>query len=195
MPILKGTWKFNDVLTLPAAGVFLEGFASFTASFLYFGDSYEIGGIKLYADEDGLKYHFNSTKPDIGLPPDDPMSVWVFTKSDMWNIAEYGDDLQTIDFGTEPQSVSAEFYNWFTENATEQTTIIYNGEVIASLSVGQTATMACASKKAKSGIVVNFASAGTITYNGTKTAVEAGKTATLSCAGKKMLTDVVIIFN
>lgn len=66
--------------------------------------------------------------------------------------------LQTIDFGTEPQTVSAEFYEWLTANATQPTaTITYNGATIATLNGGQTATIKCAGNKMKSDIVVEVA--------------------------------------
>lgn len=69
----------------------------------------------------------------------------------------------------------------------------YNDTVIASLEAGQTATLQCANKKAASDITITFVLAGTITYNGTETAVEAGKTATFKCAGKKMLSDITVV--
>lgn len=71
------------------------------------------------------------------------------------------------------------------------TEITYNGAT-TSLEAGQTATLACSSKKAVTNIVVVFGSDGAITYNGTETAVSAGQTATMECAEKKMLTDVLV---
>lgn len=79
------------------------------------------------------------------------------------------------------------------QGAPTPTKIAYNGNEIASLESGQTATMSCSGKKMKTDIVVAFGSAGTITYNGMETAVEAGKTATLQCAEKKMTSDVFVI--
>lgn len=65
-------------------------------------------------------------------------------------------------------------------------------EIIGSLEGGQTATLACAGKKAVGNIVVAFDGVGSITYNGSTTEVESGKTATLQCAGKKMTGDVYV---
>lgn len=68
-------------------------------------------------------------------------------------------------------------------------------DVIGSLKSGQTATLACAGKKAVGNIVVAVGSGSggvSITYNGSATEVEAGKTATLQCAGKKMTNDVYV---
>ena len=70
--------------------------------------------------------------------------------------------------------------------------IKYNNVVIATLEAGQTATLVCSGKPAKSDIVAVFGSAGSISYNGVKTSVGAGKTATLTCAGKMMETNVVV---
>ena len=92
---------------------------------------------------------------------------------------------------------SSEFIAWvfgageLWENEPQKTSISYNGET-TEMTEGQTATLACANKKAKVNIVIAFGSAGAITYNGSTTEVEAGKTATLQCAGKKMTSDVLI---
>ena len=52
-------------------------------------------------------------------------------------------DKETIDFGIEPQTVSAEFYNWLTVNAKPLTTVKYNGAVIASIEGGKTKALRC----------------------------------------------------
>lgn len=79
------------------------------------------------------------------------------------------------------------------ETPTEAISITYGGETIATLEAGQTATFICEGEKMASDIVVEFDTAGTITYNGNKTAVQAGQTATLVCDGKKAVTDIVIM--
>lgn len=76
--------------------------------------------------------------------------------------------------------------------ASTPTTITYNGNEIASLEAGQTATLPCNGEIMTSDVVIAFGANGTITYNGTETAVSAGHTATLSCEGKKMSGDVVV---
>lgn len=79
------------------------------------------------------------------------------------------------------------------ETPTETISITYNGSTIATLEEGQTATLNCNGKKMASDIIISFGTAGTITYNGKKTAVQAGQTATLVCSGKKAVTDIVIV--
>ena len=79
------------------------------------------------------------------------------------------------------------------ETPTEAISITYNGETIATLEEGQTATLNCNGKKMATNIVVKFDTAGTITYNGNETSVEAGQTATLVCGGKKAVTNIVIV--
>ena len=109
------------------------------------------------------------------------------------------DYYRTVDFGSTPQEVSEEFYEWFTANATQGggeeeggATVAYNGSDLLSLEAGQTGTLNCAGNKMAGDVVVSFEGTGSVTYNGTTTEVEAGKTATLPCAGKKMLSDVVV---
>lgn len=103
--------------------------------------------------------------------------------------------LPTINFGTEPQYVSVEFYNWLTENASEIlpiATVAYNGKTIAMLlDYGNVATLKCEGKVMKSDIVATFTDDCIIIYNGVRTNGEAGKTATLKCNGKVMKSDVV----
>lgn len=75
------------------------------------------------------------------------------------------------------------------------TKINYNDYMIATIQAGQTATFICEGEKMASNIVVEFDTAGTITYNGEETAVQAGQTATLNCIGKKAVSDIVIVAN
>lgn len=81
---------------------------------------------------------------------------------------------QTIDFGTEPQTISAEFYSWLTANATQpMASVSHNGEAIASLFPGQTATLKCAGMKMAGDVVVSVAVGGAVVedYDGTITIV------------------------
>lgn len=73
-------------------------------------------------------------------------------------------------------------------------TISFGGAAIAYLAPGQMATIDCAGvEEMKSNIVIDFAIAGSVEYNGTVTAFKEGQTATLECAGQKMLSDVVVM--
>lgn len=75
----------------------------------------------------------------------------------------YGEGIKTIDFGAEPQTVSADFYNWLTENAnpvSEESpiaTITYNGSTLAELFPGQIATLKCKGMKMEDDVVVEVA--------------------------------------
>ena len=65
------------------------------------------------------------------------------------------EEFRTVDFGTEPQSVSDAFYTWFTANADPvQVSVRYNGRSIASISHGQTATLKCFAMRMDDNVVV-----------------------------------------
>lgn len=74
----------------------------------------------------------------------------------------YGETIKTITIPTDTE-VSAEFADWFTANAVEvvedtpAATITHNGEVIAALNAGQTATLKCAGMKMAGDVVVSVA--------------------------------------
>lgn len=75
------------------------------------------------------------------------------------------------------------------------TTVIYNGSTIASLSTGNSATLNCAGKKAKSDITVNFEQGGKILYKGNQIYADdtgLAQTVTLNCNGKKFVGDITI---
>lgn len=75
------------------------------------------------------------------------------------------------------------------------TTVIYNGSTIASLSTGNSATLNCAGKKAKSDITVKFEQGGKILYNGNQIYADdtgLAQTVTLNCNGKKFVGDITI---
>lgn len=72
------------------------------------------------------------------------------------------DNYKIVDFGTTPQEVSSDLYEWFTANAIQQVeevataTITYNSNVIATITDGQTATIPCEGKKMKGDIVIVY---------------------------------------
>ena len=83
---------------------------------------------------------------------------YVYGTEEGWKTYELGDGIKTIDFGTEPQTVSTEFYSWLTANASQPcASITHNGEAIASLFAGQTATLKCAGMKMAGDVVVSVA--------------------------------------
>lgn len=162
---ISGVWRFKDVLIAPSK-VFEQSVA-FTLSGLI-----EFAGVDFVArcsvmewmhdDEfnvDTLEYYVNYTDPSAGL---DNNWVWVYENNE-WNNS-IGEALKTIDFGTEPQTVSAEFYEWLKENAVSPdaeeekplAAITYNGTIIATLNGGQTATLKCAGMTMESDVVVEM---------------------------------------
>ena len=171
---VSGVWKFKDELTaedgadikqsvnfhydLSGAGfgvdidvrLYCSGFRVFWQSAYYdfnwlFVDIDRIEPSQV--DVGGTTYDV-ATALGYTVPGDNPIH------KERWSITV----APTIDFGTEPQTVSAEFYAWLTENATQPTaTITYNGSTIATLNGGQTATLRCAGMNMESDVVVEIA--------------------------------------
>ena len=148
---ISGVWKFKDVLGAPSEALYQEVVfetspaISETVGGLVDGTmAWNIFEVVL---EDGTMGVLYAPNADHSYPP----FYYSNYGWDYWAAATGNDDFegfgQTIDFGTEPQSVSAEFYAWLTENANpvvEETPIAsihYNGTTIASLFGGQTATV------------------------------------------------------
>lgn len=164
---ISGKWKFNDVLSAPSEALYQEVVfetspaISETAGGLVDGTmTWNIFEVVL---EDGVMGVLYAPNVNSSYPPFyDSRYGW-----DYWAAGTGNDDFkgfgQTINFGTEPQTVSAEFYNWLTENAnpvieeTPVASIQYNGSTIASLFGGQTATLKCAGMTMESDVVVEVA--------------------------------------
>lgn len=136
------------------------------------------------------KYGYTATKYEYGYNAEDGINI-VYNE-DGWN----GNYQNELDFGDTPQTVDDDFYTWFTANARhmgETSSINYNGNILAELEQGQTATLDCKGRKAVTAISVVFGSyGGYIIHNGKTDVVHDLKTATLLCSDKKMLTNVVI---
>lgn len=123
---ISGKWKFKDVLTAPSLSSYAINFSispsismdtSTMSVVLVEG---EIGFTEMYLSALGQFYVRNN---DTNLPVWDATNRWNALASEFRNtgfsnaetLNGYG---QTIDFGTEPQFVSPEFYNWLLANAT-----------------------------------------------------------------------------
>lgn len=172
MATLKGTWRFNDVLTAPSGGVVQSvnfttvamGYSGVTGSEIIVGVLPELG---LHIES--VPSELENSLSSLGITL--PFTFYVYSLG--WE-DDYGEGVKTIDFGDELQVVSEVFYNWLTENATQPTTTItYNGNVIASLEAGQTATLPCAGKKMKGDIVTVYEGHGVVStthalYNSVK---------------------------
>ena len=102
---LSGTWQLKDSLTLPSNTI--QQSVTFTENILG-----TITSLTIYNNN-------NETYVEVNTESDDTYLVYTGT----W---ENGSPI--INFGTEPQTVSQEFYEWFTTNATQP-----NGHEIAGL--------------------------------------------------------------
>ncbi len=109
---ISGTWKFNDTVTLQNVEQDIE---------------YSVGA-------NGPKYYrievFSSVEPKTtsyieyinpnatgGSVSESKFRIYtLYNGNSSWSTGNY----ETINFGTAPQEVSEEFYNWFTSNATQQ---------------------------------------------------------------------------
>lgn len=160
---ISGKWKFNDVLTVPSADG-IEQSISFTVSsnVEYDGNTYSLDFI---CSSLGFAVMVNEVSEggylvdqcDLLAQLGDvfPRFVTLYDGGSGWRVSTYGEGIKTIDFGTEPQTVSAEFYNWLTANAVPvMASITHNGSTIAELFPGQTATLKCKGMKMEDDVVV-----------------------------------------
>lgn len=194
MATISGKWIFNDTISLP---------------------DYVQMPTKNYTSVRLATISFTTNVPEGSTISPDKIFFDIYRMSAESYILRYGDssavnryayrfatqqwvDVESkyIDFGENPQDVSAGFYTWFAANAvqegnTPKTTITYNESEIASLEAGQTAIFP-EGKKATDDVSITFGANGSITYKGVTTEVEKGKTARLLFKGKKLATDVVI---
>lgn len=101
-PVLSGVWKFHEQLTQPP---FVTAEQSHTENINCYADgSIRDSKIKLvYYDALGLCVYYGDR-----VFAEYEQGAWV---AELW---------RTVDFGTEPQTVSAEFYGWFIANAERQ---------------------------------------------------------------------------
>ena len=155
---ISGVWKFKDVLSGTSNDI--EQSISFTMSSTaeYEGSTYTLDCICSGLGFSGESYEVNYIVDEcellaqFGYVFPSPMTFYDCG----WRVGTFGEGIKTIDFGTEPQTVSAEFYNWLTANASQPTaSITHNGEAIASLFAGQTATLKCAGMKMAGDVVVS----------------------------------------
>ena len=141
---VSGVWKFKDVLSVPSDTITQD------INFVVTG----VNGSRIYItvtdSSDNIHPIFQYVNSELNLR--------VYGETQYWRTDDFGEGIKTIDFGTEPQTVSAEFYEWLTANATQPTaTIQYNGSAIANLFGGQTATLKCEGMKMESDVTVKVA--------------------------------------
>ena len=116
---LSGTWVFNDTLTELTTGTYNISFECNGQDNKYFEFSTSSGmydeilcftyGGSTNGYDDNYQYYFG----------EDP---WVTGNA---SIGWQNDVYKTVNFGSEPQEVSQEFYEWFTANAIQVTQISF----------------------------------------------------------------------
>lgn len=140
---ISGKWKFNERLSYPAADI-RETVSFSDHKGTYVGLVFQLVGSMTYIiDDHAVRAKYNAHSGGFGEE----------------------EESRNIDFGTEPQTVSAEFYKWFTANAVSIdaeeeppiATIQYNGSTISNLFGGQTATLKCKGMKMEDDVVVEVA--------------------------------------
>ncbi len=95
---ISGIWKFNNIINFPNEWVENVTYTSNNKTYTKMVSIFpEYTVAQIWYDDD----------PIIAALPE-------------WSWQEMGVGYQTINFGTTPQTVSEEFYNWFTANATKQ---------------------------------------------------------------------------
>ena len=157
--IKAGTYRFNDVLSVPSGGAD-SGVFDFTTEAL----GYIVHCNNLYAGvRPELTYVVDSAPSELeeylgSLGIALPFPFLVFN-GERWSFTEYGVAIKTIIVPYD-QDVSDEFEPWFTTNAKRLSTITYNGATIATLNGGQTATLKCKGMKMESDIVVEVPESG-----------------------------------
>lgn len=155
-PVIKaGTYKFNDVLT---NAYDVPEFNAWHIKIPFHTDvtSASYGTHRAYCDQ--LYFYFNDDAGNefvessfnvvscdileqVGHPL--PSSTFVYVEGS-WK-TEYGEGIQTITI-TEDTAVSAEFYNWFAENAVEQDvtgTWVFNANPTNPMENGQSVFFDC----------------------------------------------------
>lgn len=119
---VSGVWKFNDVLNFPNVNLEQEinfGFSTTAPDGVTYTVSNQRIDCGINSDaEQYLVYYAVSSTPDMDAGINLPDTI-VVNYGD-WLVEYYGEGVKIIDFGTEPQYVSAEFCEWFTANAVEQ---------------------------------------------------------------------------
>lgn len=148
---ISGVWKFKDVLVgeLPATDGYATVYINFTTKYMDLVVDCTGFMIEPYGGTTArMDYYLSDTF--ASMFGTDNATVYYGE----WNNV-FGEGIKTIDFGTEPQSVSAEFYNWMTANAIPaMATITHNGSTISELFPGQTATLKCKGMKMEDDVVV-----------------------------------------
>lgn len=150
MKTLSGVWRLNDQFTIPV-GFRVEQDVNFTVYTTPPSDSVEYlfacSGMVIHRNPESagsgsyyLEYRVECTIPDDWFHGQVtfPTLFQVYDQYGWDDTNSFGDGVKFVNFGTAPQSVSDEFYDVFTGNATQlAVTISYKGEVLESLLSGE----------------------------------------------------------
>lgn len=177
---VSGTWKFKENVTFTTYNIAQDvnfSFGSITNSFINLVQiivSRTNGTITLRQSKDygGQNVYYNKS----------------------WSISDHS--FREIDFGSDIQEVSENFYTWLTTNAVTKdcTAIVYYDRFSAPTKDAHNAVrLKCCGKKAKSDIEVYFGHNGCMLYSdGIEKEMPLNSAIKLTCEGKKMLSNVVI---
>lgn len=193
METISGLWLCNDTITIPDVG--------FSQNVNIYFHSLFLSGDKLYHriyKYDRLYTDFRYDKPALFK------NTRALTENGTTDEIEgdlpapmydcYGWSVsisRIVYFGTTPQAVSDEFYEWFTRNANPAAAVCKYFPYHA-FNSGETVTFACGGKKMPSMFEMFFGSNGSITYNGVQKNVSEGQCVYLHCKNKMMKTDLVV---
>lgn len=98
MPTISGVWKWNDILPVPSSMISQK--INFTS-----GENGALSGIAI-ANSGGQTSMLYT-----------PIEYTIYNSgSNLW----FNEDCKTMDFGSEPQTVSQDFYNYLTANSVQQ---------------------------------------------------------------------------
>lgn len=149
---LEGTWKFNDKLTAPGSDLlqdinFTTRLCSLNRDALVKCSGFNVLPTGSDRGELSIEYRAVSATDDIEqLEITLPRNINVYNQhhASSWTWSDKS-KVQTIVFEY-PQEVSNEFYDWFTANASQPSTVvdvIYNGKTVNSLRSGENLYLTC----------------------------------------------------
>jgi hypothetical protein len=179
--IKKGTYRFNDVLidsenhwgqidinfTLPITPQVDEETKTITVN----ESPYLCSQImRIPSSEAGLVLYFGESMVYAEASSMGWNTIYVFMTSELgYNVDDklkgYGQIITITDDFTSADEYDEAFVTWFNENAVAYTepakaTITYNGEVIATIEKGQTATLSCKDKVMKDDVAIAVSGGG-----------------------------------
>ena len=142
MPTVQGTYKFKKVLTLPSKSI--DQTVSFsTKSTVYYSATEgrtSYGRINVSSTTLGYSYQRSAGWKEAPV---------YYASSNSWyslntSVTDPYADASEVDFGSTPQTVSAEFFVWLIANTEQDVLVSYRGTLIAGAKGDQSITLDCA---------------------------------------------------